>query len=123
MTDHSIQIKSGVRFKVINKYCLEFLLALDNCCQRFGRNYTITSANDGTHSESSYHYKDLAWDIRLKDLPKTHWWVLLDALKMSMGKYFDVLIEYQDDPNRCHIHVECDLKKLGDWFLEQDHAD
>lgn len=121
--DNSIQIKDGVRFKVINKYCLEFLLALDYCCQRFKRSYTITSANDGIHSESSYHYKNLAWDIRLKDLPKSHWYVLLDSLKSALGKYFDVLIENESDPFKCHVHAECDLQKLGDWFLEQDHAD
>ncbi|MDD5009910.1 MAG: hypothetical protein PHC68_16105 [Syntrophorhabdaceae bacterium] len=119
--ENSIQIKSEVRFKEINKYCLEFLLALDNCCQRFGKSYTITSANDGTHGDGSYHYKNLAWDIRLKDVPKSHWYVLLDNLKAALGKYFDVLVENPDSPDKCHIHAECDLQKLGDWFM--DHND
>jgi len=121
--ENSIQIKDGVKFKEINKYCLEFLLALDHCCQRFNRCYTITSANDGQHSSNSYHYKNLAWDIRLKDLPKSHWHVLRDTLKLSLGKYFDVIIEYPEDEFKCHIHAECDLEKLGDWFMETNHHD
>ncbi len=111
--DHSIQVKPGVVFKEINKYCLEFLLALDNCCERFGKSYTITSANDGTHSTQSLHYKNLAWDIRLKDLPPSHWHVLRDALKAAVGKCFDILIEYPEDENKCHIHAECDHCEAG----------
>lgn len=123
MLENSIRIKDGVKFKEINKYTLEFFMALDYCCKRFNRSYVITSANNGKHSKESYHYKDLAWDIRLKDLPKAHWHVLRDALKSALGKYFDIIIESPDHPTNCHIHAECDANKLADWMLEQDHAD
>ncbi len=121
--EKSIKVKGGVVFKEINKYIIEGIMALDHCCNKYNQCYTITSANDGTHSTDSYHYKNLALDIRLKDLPKAHWYVLKDTLKSSLGKYWDIIIESPDHPDNVHLHMEMDSNKLADWFLEQDHVD
>jgi hypothetical protein len=119
--ENSIKVKPGVVFMEINKYTLEFLLALDFCCKKYGQSYTITSANDSEHSATTYHDDNVAWDIRLKDLKKSHWYVLRDTLKSSLGNYFDVIVENENDATKCHIHAECDLEKLADYFM--DHAE
>lgn len=120
--ENSIKIKEGVIFKEINKYTLEFLLALDFCCQKYKHSYTITSAYRPDTGLNSYHDDSMAWDIRLNDTTKAHWYVLRDTMKSSLGKYFDIIIESEDTPN-CHMHCECDLNKLADWYMEQDHND
>ena len=116
--DNMIKIKPGVVFKEINKYTIEFFHALDHCCRTFGKNYVITSANDGKHSANSYHYKNMAWDIRLNDLPSSHWYVLQSTMKASLGKYWDVLVENTDSQTNVHLHCEADLNKIADWIIE-----
>ena len=119
--EYKIIVKHGVVFKEINEYTLMFLQALRDCAKRFGYCYVITSANDGAHCKESYHYKNLAWDVRLKDLSPSHWYVLKSALKVALPEYFDIIVENVDDPDRVHLHAECDGTKLANWFM--DHAE
>ena len=116
--EHTIKVKDGVKFKELNKYFIELCHALNHCCITFGRNYVITSANDGKHSKESYHYKNMAWDIRLNDLPSSHWYVLQSTMKASLGKYWDILVENTDSPTNVHLHCEADMNKIADLFLE-----
>lgn len=111
--EKSIQVKTGAIFKEINKFMLEALMGVDHCCKKYNRSYVITSVNDGHHSDNSYHYKNLALDIRLKDLPKSHWYVLRDTLKAALGKYFDLIIESENDPDNVHLHIEADMNKYN----------
>jgi len=113
----SILIKPGTVFKEINEHTIEFFLALMFCCNKFGRSYTITSANDGQHCKESYHYKNMAWDIRLKNLSTVQWYELQREMVLQLPSYFDVVVENINDPDRVHLHVECDLKKLADYIL------
>jgi hypothetical protein len=107
-----ILVKPGVILRQINKYTLLFFAALSNAAIKFNQTYMITSANDGYHCETSYHYKDLAWDIRMKDKTVAQRQDLLLELKDTLPKYFDIILEYADDPLLAHIHVEADLNKI-----------
>ena len=119
--DQTIPVKQGVVFKEFNVYTLEFLNALMVQAKRFGHNYTITSANDGKHKTSSYHYRNTAWDVRLRDLSPAHWYVLQAALKVVLAGYFDIIIEGIGTEN-LHLHVEADLSKVASLML-MDHAE
>jgi hypothetical protein len=114
---NKILIKSGVVFKEFNEYFFLFMVALRNAGNKFGHNYTVTSANDGTHCDDSYHYKDTGWDVRLKNLPSSHWYVLQKELKDNLPEYFDIIIENIDDPDNVHLHSEADLDKVNDIFM------
>ena len=60
----------------------------------------ITSTYEGTHSEGSLHYADLAEDIRRHKKGQE----VRDELKNKFGMDYDVVLE--DD----HIHIEYDPK-------------
>lgn len=60
----------------------------------------ITSTYEGTHSEGSLHYADLAEDIRRF----TKGQVVRDELKNKLGIDYDVVLR----PD--HIHIEYDPK-------------
>ena len=114
-----IHIKPGVVFKEFNQYFFEFILALEACSKRFSTAYTITSANDGKHRADSFHYRNTAWDVRLKDKTPGHWYVLQAALQCSLPPYFDILIEGVG-MDSLHLHVEADLSKVAEFILAAD---
>ena len=116
----TILVKQGVVFRKLNQYWFEFSAALYAIAKKYQRAYTITSANDGTHRDDSFHYLDTAWDIRLKDKPRDHWEVLRLELKTNLPPYFDFVIEGVDGDHP-HLHVEADLGKVATWLLQ--HAD
>ena len=70
---------------------------------------TVTSANDGKHSDNSLHYAGKALDFRTHDFigDKQN---LLGVLRESLGSEFDVLLEAEGTPNE-HVHLEWDPKE------------
>jgi len=60
----------------------------------------VTSTYEGSHSEGSLHYANLAVDIRRKAQDETVYW----RIKEYLGGDYDVVLE--DD----HLHVEYDPK-------------
>ncbi len=69
----------------------------------------VTSANDSTHSTGSLHYKNRAYDIRIKNIagdetPEAQAWV--ERIKLALGRDYDVILE------RDHLHVEFDPKEM-----------
>ena len=71
----------------------------------------VTSLNDGSHRQGSYHYTGDAVDIRSKNLPssaaKRN---ARDLLAARLGKDFDVILEDLGGPNE-HVHIEHDENK------------
>jgi len=67
-----------------------------------GRPAIITSARDGLHSDSSYHYAGRAVDFRSRDLDEATQNRVLRELRSTLGPDFDVLLE----PS--HFHCEFD---------------
>ena len=61
---------------------------------------TITSTYEGTHSESSLHYANLAIDIRRKKESMFAY----NEIKRWLGNDYDVILETD------HIHIEYDPK-------------
>ena len=65
-----------------------------------GRTAIITSTTDGNHISGSLHYKGLAVDLRIIDLPDDVQTRYFFALNYALRKLCDVIHE----PD--HIHVE-----------------
>lgn len=69
-----------------------------------GREAIVTSGNDGKHMSTSLHYKGKAIDLRTKDLHRKLIPKLADALRIGLGKDWDIVVE------KTHIHLEYDPK-------------
>ena len=80
---------------------------------------TVTSANDGRHTNHSLHYYNRAFDIRVRDYPEfdlnrfnetRH---VIDEWIERMRCYLPVCeydIVFGDDHHQNHIHLEYDPK-------------
>ena len=86
----------------------EILLAIMEAREIYrdlGTNLVITSLLDGKHMENSFHYKGLAVDLRIWNLPRTaDKYIVVKRLKEALGSEYDVVLE------STHIHVEHDPK-------------
>jgi len=67
MFKNSVRI-SGECFKLFETAIEVFESLVNNIMMQENYKATITSANDGDHSEHSLHYIDKAIDIRIKDI-------------------------------------------------------
>jgi hypothetical protein len=83
----------------------------------------ITSANDGKHSDTSLHYHNRAFDVRIRNVSGLVWEKLgeerkfmyndivqqwADDIKLRLGSDYDVI--YGNESHLSHIHVEYDPK-------------
>ena len=86
-----------------------------------GDSVWVTSANDGSHKQGSKHFKNEAFDIRIRNLVAFKWgasgefifnetinnWAR--QLRLELGEDYDVV--YGDAQHLNHIHIEYDPKK------------
>lgn len=68
----------------------------------------ITSANDSEHMEGSLHFKNRAFDIRIKNIigdvkHEARLWA--ERMQVLLGDNYDVLLE------KTHLHIEWDPKE------------
>lgn len=97
-------VKSGVDLNDIKPEMIQGLLI---CCAVYihhGQNFVVTSGRDGKHMASSFHYKGLAVDLRIRDLKGMTAQEMAAKLREALGKHYDVVVE------KDHIHVEYDFK-------------
>jgi len=69
-----------------------------------GKEIVITAILDGKHMKGSRHYSGNAFDMRKWYLKKEQLNKFINALKISLGKDYDVVNE------TTHIHIEYDPK-------------
>lgn len=100
-----IQIKEGVIFKELSDPFYHLCWVVEEVWKKNTTiQPTITSANDGKHMDGSLHYKNLAWDLRTRNLEEDQVAKILTSLQSSLGIGWDVVQETD------HIHVEFDQK-------------
>lgn len=92
-------IKPGVSISQLARPCRRKLNKLNHAFPDF----VITSTYEGTHSPSSLHYADQAFDIRLTHPSK---WTEIDPAELEalLGPDFDLFRE------ATHFHIEWDPK-------------
>lgn len=95
-----ISLKEGMLIKEINPWTMEVLQCLLNVGMAWNYNPTITEGCGAVHMKTSYHYKNLAFDIRTNDLPEAKRVAYHDAIKEELGEEFDIILEGD------HIHIE-----------------
>ena len=105
----------AVFIKEINRPFVDFCLILARVWSDFGHGEpTITSGADGKHGINSYHYKGLAWDVRIWGMSETEAEQVANALRRELTEIHHAFqAVYGDKAHKDHIHVEYDLKKAG----------
>jgi len=101
-------IKPGVKFTDLTPQILLGVIVVASVYEGYGAKCTITSVNDGKHSDNSLHYKGRAADFRTKDFVGDKV-ALVTSLKVALSENFDVVLEHVGAKDE-HIHVEYDPK-------------
>ena len=104
--DRGLLIKDGVKFHSFSLHFASFVVAVIKAWDLYAPSVTpvITSANDGVHMTGSLHYKNLAWDLRTKNLDAGKIEEIARMLRVDLGKDWDIIVE------DTHLHVEMDRK-------------
>lgn len=77
------------------------IVIVEQVLAEFGCNLGITSLNDKKHSQTSLHYADQAFDIRIRDFPKeVDPEEVVKEIKTRLKKHYDVILY------KTHIHIE-----------------
>lgn len=105
-----IYIKPGVVFKRFTPEMRRADDVMDMLYAALGFECTITSGNDGTHSEHSLHYSDMAHDYRTHHLKPGQAELIGEMADRALGPDYDILLEDAGEPNE-HLHVEFQPKK------------
>jgi hypothetical protein len=116
-----LKFKNGVRLtqKNLHPHSYRILEVALETAEDLFPNYipTVTSACDGKHMITSKHYEGMAYDLRVKDLPKETKLdnaVVVSALawtakmKDKLGSDYDVILHGKGQ--NLHVHAEFDRK-------------
>jgi hypothetical protein len=100
-----VNCKEGVWFKFITFEFLWCAQAVFNIYQKYEVVPTVTSACDGNHAQSSWHYKGLAWDWRIWGITDPH--RAAEELREDLGRISAKYKVIFGDPQHLdHIHTE-----------------
>ena len=100
---------TGECFNLFKDIICDYECRVDNDIEGHTYNATITSANDGVHSNNSTHYKNKAIDLRIKDidLGRDYLKKYMEAIVMYLGdiyRDFVFILHLYDGKN--HIHIQ-----------------
>ena len=115
MKKYGVQFKSGVVCKNLKPPIVDLINFLTWCAEQIKRNIRITSMNDGKHRDDSFHYRDLAIDVRIWNLiynlltwkpraDQDHIDFIQWSLKEDFPHQYDFVVE------KDHLHIEFDPK-------------
>ena len=99
----ALEFKEGVKL-TITKAVNKLLQAGATAFAVVGKPCVVTSGSDGQHKVNSKHYTNEAIDLRTFHLQGNELDTVVQALKNTLGKDFDVVIEAS------HLHLEHDPK-------------
>jgi uncharacterized protein YcbK (DUF882 family) len=99
-----MKLKSGASLKGVQWEMFEAAIKVEAAFNAYGHECTITSGSDGQHMPRSLHYKGLAMDFRIRDVPVSQRYKIVKSAKSRLGTDFDVVLE------KDHLHVELDPK-------------
>lgn len=97
-----MKLKPGVDIKGIQPECIVGMMAAQEVCRSLGVPCVITSVLDGKHSENSFHYQGLAFDLRTRDMDDPE--VAKAMLRIALPNDWDIVLESD------HLHLEHEAK-------------
>ena len=109
-----MRFKKGVRIPDGNQGIILAAIVAEQVYKEFGYDFIITSWNDGKHMPTSFHYKNKAFDCRIRhiktkkgklDRPKCN--LIRDMIALRLPPGFDVVLESN------HVHLEHDDRHLS----------
>lgn len=101
-----LRVKENVIFRTLRPEIYKIFEVIEDAWSPYGVDPVITSAADGIHKRDSFHYRDLAIDLRSKTLPTAEAKVkVLTDLRHELGPEYDVLFENEGEENE-HFHLE-----------------
>ena len=103
-----MNLKPGVDMNGVQPEILDACAKIHHLMEKTGQ-FTLTACLDGKHKEGSLHYKGLAVDIRSKHIPGDRKASVLAAIKATLGRDYDVILEGEGAANE-HLHLEYDPK-------------
>lgn len=95
-----LEIKEGVVFQELNDQLFKIMRVYHDAMLLFRVTPVITSSHDGKHLPNSLHYKNLALDLRSRDLNDGQKERLLLEMKSGLGSDYVVVAETD------HVHVQ-----------------
>ena len=112
-------VKEGVRFKNLMPQVLTLLVKLEILSRQMKVDITITSGNDGQHSKNSYHGKDLAIDIRDRNLTDAQIDRITSKLNGTAWKGFAGFYDVVHEKKKKRIHAEFDQNRWNQAVAKQ----
>lgn len=114
-------MKDDVHFGVLYTVVVQGLYVVQKVFEKHTEaTFVVTSANDSDHMDDSYHYDNLAFDVRTRNLSAmTIQKILKDCIQklQSIDRHWDVVFE-EDEYNKegrqikwQHFHFEFDIRK------------
>lgn len=107
-----LKVKKGVVFGEFRWTIVILITVLRGVSKQLNKDIVITSASDGKHRKDSYHYKNLALDIRRWGWNKDGLGELIKMIKNQLKayapnhcQYYDIVLE------KTHIHIEFDERR------------
>lgn len=99
-----VPAKLGVKLNTLRPEILPALQCAMYVYAFYGKKITVTSTNDSKHQEGSLHYKDLAFDLRVLNIPEASVRNKIVAkMKQFLGADYDVILEKD--------HIHCEISK------------
>jgi len=109
-----MKIKKGVIMAGLQLPMRQVLRYAETVYYEINKTLVVTSALDGTHSASSYHYYGYAVDLRIRHLnknQKVRVWTRLKDLLRTKSPYYLVILE--KDHIHVHFHIEMVKQESG----------
>lgn len=100
-----VHVKPGVHLELVEMPIYAAIGAVVVIFGGLGLPVVITSARDGKHAPRSFHYNGLAIDVRTHAFTEDQKDLILEALAVSIGSLYDVVMEDRNGPNE-HLHIE-----------------
>jgi len=105
-----LRLKTDVRLCGLRPQMVVALMVITRVFEAQGYECVVTSANDSKHGYGSLHFSGGALDFRMKHVRESTKELIVEEVKGSLTKEFDVLLEYRGMENE-HMHIEFQPKE------------
>lgn len=108
-----VKIKPGISDEQLAPVVKDIYAKIDQVTAKLNLpEAVVTSTNDSRHKKGSFHYVNMAIDLRGNNVSDIQMQAFTQELKSILGPDFDVISEFfPENPINDHIHIEYDPKQ------------